>query len=157
MTAALAVFFLSLSYFMRRRSQAPADTMKTDPDYNPVPQDPEDQSDFPSSFRASTKKRGTPLCPRSYTCRRRLSMMGVLAIFIVAGLLASLELGRRRGHLPKGKKGIVHRSRCPFPSCGRLLCNFPKFDVHFDGFSTRLRLHVLSSDLFLKFCLKRAS
>jgi hypothetical protein len=91
---------------MRRRN---LDNMNTNPDYTEVSQDPE-SGDFPSSFTASkTRKTGKPLCPRSYNCRRRLSIMGVLALFVVAGLLASLELGRRRGHLPKGKERMAER------------------------------------------------
>jgi hypothetical protein len=98
----LSVFCCSQS--MRRRN-LDNNMSTTNPDYTEVSQDPE-SADFPSSFPAgkTRKAAGKPLCPRSYNCRRRLSMMGVLALFVVAGLLASLELGRRRGHLPKGKE-----------------------------------------------------
>lgn len=36
---------------------------------------------------------------RSYRCRRRLTVLGVLAIFVSATILATYEFGRIHGHI----------------------------------------------------------
>jgi hypothetical protein len=88
---------------MRRRAtpQESANNM-SEPDYTSVDaEDPEDG--IPSSFHSNSsitdKKQFQIFNPRSYNFRRRLSVAGVCGLFITAGLLASIELGRRRGHL----------------------------------------------------------
>lgn len=78
-----------------------------EPDYQRVKGEDEllEEGDaaVPSSFYASRK--GGSWFPRSYTLRRRLSVGGIVALFLMAGILASLGLGSTRGHLGKRKDG----------------------------------------------------
>mmetsp|Transcript_27941 Transcript_27941/g.40449 ORF Transcript_27941/g.40449 Transcript_27941/m.40449 type:complete len:601 (+) Transcript_27941:1-1803(+) len=55
--------------------------------------------DFPTSFTRGQKRRQNALCPRSYVLRRRFTLAGVMGLFLLAATIATLELGRRRGHL----------------------------------------------------------
>uniref|UniRef100_A0A7S2MCS3 Endonuclease/exonuclease/phosphatase domain-containing protein n=1 Tax=Helicotheca tamesis TaxID=374047 RepID=A0A7S2MCS3_9STRA len=71
-----------------------------DPDYTAVSRQDPDSGDFPSSFvRENKDGKASALFPRSYVMRRRLSFAAVLGLFIAAATFATLELGRRRGHL----------------------------------------------------------
>jgi hypothetical protein len=85
---------------MRRRATPQETALMSEPDYTSVDaEDPE--ASIPSSFYSMNKKPFQAFFnPRSYNFRRRVSVAGVFGLFIVAGLLASIELGRRRGHLP---------------------------------------------------------
>lgn len=83
---------------MRRRPAPPPQqtSQMSEPDYTSIDVDPE--ANIPSSFYNTRKPVQTFFNPRSYNFRRRVSVAGVVGMFIVAGLLASMELGRRRGH-----------------------------------------------------------
>lgn len=70
------------------------------PESEYAPVDPE--SGFPSSFLPDRKKKPS-LLPRNYVLRRRMNFVCILLIFVIVGLLFSVELARRHGHL-KGKK-----------------------------------------------------
>lgn len=85
---------------MRRRPAPPADrsSIMSEPDYTSIELDPE--SNIPSSFYNTKKPLQSFFNPRSYNFRRRVSVAGVVGLFIAAGLLASAELGRSRGHFP---------------------------------------------------------
>ena len=82
-----------------RRRPAPAteiESIMSEPDYTSIEMDPE--SDIPSSFYSTKKPLQSFFNPRSYNFRRRISVTGVVGLFMAAGLLASTELGRSRGH-----------------------------------------------------------
>ena len=74
-----------------------ADRMK-DQDYTAVPTGEAGDDGVPSSFYGS-KKGYRAWFPRSYNFRRRVSVGLIVAVFVVAGLLASLGLGASRGHI----------------------------------------------------------
>ena len=74
-----------------------ADRMN-DQDYTAVPTGEAGDDGVPSSFYGS-KKGYRAWFPRSYNFRRRVSVGLIVAVFVVAGLLASLGLGASRGHI----------------------------------------------------------
>jgi hypothetical protein len=83
--------------YMRRR---PPNTM---PESEYTPSNDPESGDFPSSFLPDRKKKPS-LLPRNYVLRRRLNCLCILTAFVSVGLLFSVELARRHGHLLQGKE-----------------------------------------------------
>eukprot|EP00542_Grammatophora_oceanica_P011988 CAMPEP_0194027176 /NCGR_PEP_ID=MMETSP0009_2-20130614/1366_1 /TAXON_ID=210454 /ORGANISM="Grammatophora oceanica, Strain CCMP 410" /LENGTH=623 /DNA_ID=CAMNT_0038666143 /DNA_START=116 /DNA_END=1987 /DNA_ORIENTATION=+ len=96
-------------------------------DYTTVPREGDleatSNGEIPESFYADKSKSGfSALSYRSYNCRRRLNIVGIVTIFVVASALVAVELGRRRGHLGEWAKGN-------FGGAGSFLGSDPALDV----------------------------